>query len=343
MGALPRLKIKTEIRYRKGSTCESANCQACTHFMPAFYEYQPVTSCFVTDLVTNRCEIIGLRPGARYRVRPDYTCDRQEMGDEYRDYLDKLSGRACCAGRFTGEIQTNPERLSIPMKRRKPTVYAVWNDLFHEEVPEVFIRRALNNAHYAWLDSVRHSHDGHTFLFLTKRPQRMKEVVSRWGKDYGNYLPGIFGFYFGLTVCNQQEAAAKIPIFLQVPGKKFLSIEPMLGPIDLGFYFQHLRGGNQSLAGQDGWPVLNAVILGGETGPGARPLHPDWVRSVRDQCAAAGVPFFFKAWGGNPNGRPIKDRTPAVLSGYEPNMRNGGRLLDGRVHDDLPWVDKQNA
>ncbi len=254
-------------------------------------------------------------------------------------------------GKFNGSILTHPERLSIPLKRRKPTVYAVWNDLFHEAVPAVFIRWALNNAHYAWLDSVRHSHDGHTFLFLTKRPQRMKEVVSRWGKDYGAYLPGIFGFYFGLTVCNQQEADAKIPIFLQVPGKKFLSIEPMLGPI--GLERQDRREINAAFDAGYGaahagtWlDRIDAVILGGETGPGARPMHPDWVRSIRDQCAAAGVPFFFKAWG--EWWQPPSGKTEALKDFKKPyyNHESGmfkighhkaGRLLDGLTHDELPW------
>jgi len=89
-------------------------------------------------------------------------------------------------------------------------------------------------------------------------------------------------------------------------------------------------------------PGIDAVILGGETGPGARPLHPDWVRSVRDQCAAAEVPFFFKGWGKHiPSKTDLmepgsseysKDVFPTTFRGLK-----AGRLLDGRTHDDLPW------
>jgi len=87
---MPRLKIKDEIRYRKGSTNESQNCRACEHFKRDFYEFHKQTG----TVVEHRCAIIGLAQSIRYRVRADYTCDRQEMGDHYRDYLDKLSGRA---------------------------------------------------------------------------------------------------------------------------------------------------------------------------------------------------------------------------------------------------------
>jgi len=252
-------------------------------------------------------------------------------------------------GRFGGYIQTHPDRLDIPLKRRKPTVYAVWNDLFHEEVPTTFIDDALE---------VMAARPRHTFLVLTKRAHLMEEKIYGVTTENpirelggGDYLPNV---WLGLTVCNQQEAAAKIPVFLQVPGKKFLSIEPMLGPVDL---FEALGGFDQGLMIG---PHVDAVILGGETGPGARPMHPDWVRSVRDQCAAAGVPFFFKAWGEYspddfsavlPSGRPPK-RISVTPDGYFTThsragsvdmMRVKSRLLDGRTHDDLPWVDKQNA
>jgi protein gp37 len=264
---------------------------------------------------------------------------------------------------FNGLIETHPERLSIPLKRRKPTVFAVWNDLFHEAVPREFIDKAF---------AVMALSPEHTFLVLTKRPARM----SDWSQDdvndvinvtmqYPEFLPKngrsyprscywpLSNVYLGLTVCNQQEANEKIPVFLQVPGNKFLSIEPMLGPIDLTrlndtplYCYDSLSGRqyakhtkNRSIVGMT--DHIDAVILGGETGPGARPMHPDWVRSVRDQCAAAGVDFFFKQWG---------KHTPALKerlgSHYDNLIRtqpgrfeitNAGRLLDGRTHDDLPW------
>ena len=257
---------------------------------------------------------------------------------------------------FNGHITIRPERLSIPLKRRKPTVYAIRNDLFHENVSEDFIRATYDRILY----------DGtcqHTFLILTKRAQRMANVLKQ--SEYDS-IPRFPNVWHGLTVCNQQEADEKIPIFLQVLGKKFLSIEPMLGEIDL-------RG----ISGPGKWRLdalecppgvkgsaINAVILGGETGPGARPMHPYWVRSVRDQCAVADVPFFFKSWGawkpcvddhveceGNKStamrlsGEILTDENPywkdkafgGSDQGFWKAGSKAGRLLDGRTHDDLPW------
>jgi protein gp37 len=120
-----------------------------------------------------------------------------------------------------------------------------------------------------------------------------------------------------------------------------VSIEPMLGPVDLKFF--------------DGWDVrlprpgairnydgtaIEAVILGGETGPGARPMHPDWARGVRDQCRAATVPFFFKRWGEwGPTPEPYQVRIGGddVLGLARVGRRRAGRVLDGRTHDELPW------
>jgi len=280
-------------------------------------------------------------------------------------WIDKETGKPMPPA-FNRKIITRPDRLSIPLKRRKPTVYAVWNDWLHESVPYEFIAQMLDMA-----CDVRCEH--HTFLFLTKRPQRWEEF-NFW---YGENWPGdtascvaldVIGklprnIFFGLTVCNQQEANEKIPIFLQVPGKKFLSIEPCLGPV-------WISGGLITGAGKyvgDAISRIDAVILGGETGPGARPLHPDWVRSVRDQCAAAGVPFFFKRRGEWSPEEPLKycklsgkrwshesvswardgsiynplnpppDHFPSVTV-YRVGRNAAGRLLDGRTHDELPWV-----
>lgn len=223
--------------------------------------------------------------------------------------------------RFNGKITVRPERLTIPLKRKKPTVYAVWNDLFHEAVPDQFITSAYMTIY---------TQTRHTFLILTKRPERMADRVGRMYRDTFTGIPHAAeaeNVYHGLTVVNQAEADAKIPVFLQVPGKKFLSIEPMLGPID------HL----------DSWPFyreIGLVILGGETGPGARPMSPEWVRSARDQCAAAGIQFFFKGWGKNiPEdlfdifGDVGKEVPP--LDVLIPQRQQ--RRIDGRTHDELPW------
>lgn len=298
-------------------------------------------------------------------------CWSAAMTHRFADRIIRQTGEPLIdsSGNFTGCIATHTERLSIPLKRRKPTVYAVWNDLFHEDVPDKFIAKVFQ---------VINGNPRHTFLLLTKRPKRIRDFVLKCGSwsgyvtHNGNAPLGFGGdglivgqekepitdgnryeeratywpppnLWSGLTVVNRQEADEKIPVFLQVPGgNKFLSIEPMLGPIDINIYcmgFDNFwdpeQGGNGLVRLSD--PGIHSVILGGETGPGARPMHPDWVRSVRDQCQSAGVPFFFKQWG-NPSAQPINDRHHAVIAGIEPGLRNGGRLLDGRTHDDLPWV-----
>ena len=200
---------------------------------------------------------------------------------------------------FSGNIIIHPERLSIPLKRRKPTVYAVWNDWAHESISHHFRSLIVKTAREC---------PQHIILALTKRPVI---AVGFWDRQEAPRPPE--NWWTGLTVCNQLEADEKIPIFLQVPGNKFLSIEPMLGPIDI----------NEAMPLAEDGPNIDAVIVGGETGPGARPIYSDWVRSVRDQCAVADVPFFFKQWGSY----KYKGST--------------GRILDGRTHDNLPWRSKE--
>jgi len=231
---------------------------------------------------------------------------------------------------FNGDIVTHPELLSR-FNTRMPKVFAIWNDLFHEGVPDQFILNTFQAIGGQFQN---------TYLILTKRPQRMFDVIKRikpilCAESRAPIGPVWNNLCFGLTVCNQQEADEKIPIFLQVPGKKFLSIEPVLGAIDLrglGIKCPNIgkacgtKNRTGCLTGNcNAGFSFDAVILGGETGAGARPMHLDWVRSVRDQCAEAGVPFFFKGWG--------KHIPPT--QGH--NALNGKRNLDGRTHDDLLW------
>jgi len=260
-----------------------------------------------------------------------------------------------------GKVVTHPDRLDIPLKRKKPTVYAVWNDLFHEAVPDEFIGETFR---------VMASIQRHTFLILTKRPQRMLDIVRRleagslcsymdgdesgaeWvNRTFSEVFPNVWP---GLTICNQEELDRLWTIFAQVPGKKFLSIEPMLEAINVSKYLRSDCADNcpaenrceeccSARMSDFGPRLIDAVILGGETGPGARPMHPEWVRSIRDQCAAAGVPFFFKQWGEWAVGES-KDfrRYPEDISTGQYMVRVGrkaaGRLLDGKTYDSLPWV-----
>jgi len=258
----------------------------------------------------------------------------------------------------TGPFVLRERELSAPSRTKKPAVIGVqfMGDLFHESVPWEFQYKVYTAAS---------NYPQNTILVLTKRPKNMVKAL----KDVFFHLNrnGIYEYdhiWHGLTVCNQPEADEKLPEFLKVPGKKFLSIEPMLGEVDFFSILDKIMPCNLQ---PSRWLAknINSIILGGETGAGARPMHPEWVRSVRDQCAAAGVPFFFKQWGewairdssihggipNNPiirlgeNGLDTRDLANCSNAGEEIYMqrvgsKKTGRHLDGRTHDDLPWVQK---
>lgn len=165
------------------------------------------------------------------------------------------------------------------------------------------------------------------WLMLTKRPQNAPRA-----------LPD--NVWIGTTVENQTEADRRIPHLLRAPARiRFLSVEPMLGPVDLERVWmdrvEHRFGDSANL------PGLSWVICGGESGPGARPMQPDWARSLRDQCNAAGVAFHFKQWGNWHSDALLY----TDMSGNcpPPNMNIGkkaaGRMLDGRTWDELPGAD----
>jgi protein gp37 len=131
------------------------------------------------------------------------------------------------------------------------------------------------------------------FLFLTKRPSNINKMIPEtWLTDPP---PNVM---FGTSPCDQKTAETLIPQLLKVKGKKFLSCEPLLGPINLHDYLPlwYVAGSDKEIKGEADSDI-DWVIVGGESGHHARPMHPDWVRSLRDQCAAAGVSFFFKQWG----------------------------------------------
>jgi protein gp37 len=170
--------------------------------------------------------------------------------------------------------------------------------------------------------------------------------------------------WLGITAENQEQADKRTPILLQIPAAvRFVSVEPMLSEIDLSRYlkwpvckiWRPADGGNDHEYGKyqwvkqklvlQGYVGIDQVFCGGETGPGARPMHPDWVRSLRNQCQAAGVSFFFKQWGdwishwdiGNIPGTNIQTIVNG-LSFYRVGKKASGRLLDGRTWDEIPGV-----
>lgn len=190
------------------------------------------------------------------------------------------------------------------------------------------------------------------WMLLTKRPGNIAKMLPR---GWRNGWPNV---WLGCTVVNQAEADRDIPKLLAVPARvRFLSMEPLLGPLDPTSI---KVGGAQSLYranaltgdGFDG-QRLNLVIVGGETGRGARPMHPDWARSLRDQCQAAGVAFHFKQWGeygpyrspGAIGARFVADRCETVWQRgsaeadvWRLGKKAAGRLLDGRTWDETPGV-----
>ena len=183
------------------------------------------------------------------------------------------------------ELTLQPHMLELPLKWRQPSQVFVnsMSDLFHNEVPVGYIKKVF--------DVMRRAH-WHQYQVLTKRSERLREIAPQLAWE-----PQI---WMGVSVENE-DYLYRIDDLRQTGAiVKFLSLEPLLGPLP-----------RLNLCGID-W-----VIVGGESGPGARPMHPEWVREIRDRCLHAKVPFFFKQWGG-----PIKSRT--------------GRLLDGRTWDDMP-------
>jgi protein gp37 len=209
---------------------------------------------------------------------------------------------------WTGEVRCLPERLTEPMAWKKPKriFVASRGDLFHPSVPFAFI----NDVFSVMLRSPLH-----TYLVLTKRADRMQEYAS-----YAGHLRNV---WLGVTIENQQTAEERIPLLLQTPAAvRWVSAEPLLGPVDLRGLWDHCPEhdfpGGFCLGPCSSRRHLDWVVCGGESGPKARPMHPDWARGLRDQCREAEVPFFFKQWG--------------------IGTKAAGHLLDGVEHHEFPEV-----
>lgn len=261
------------------------------------------------------------------------------------------------------DLKLIPHKLGEPVKWKEPKRIFVnsMSDLFHDGVPFEYICKVF---------AVMGIENRHTYQILTKRPERMREFMT--GKDrHKEILEAYFelnsqkvlkttmvdgrGGWFPLenvwlgTSVENADVLHRIDTLRQTPAAlRFLSIEPLLGPL-----------GKLNLEGI-GW-----VIVGGESGPGARPMHPDWVREIRDQCQAAGVSFFFKQWGewipsgqrldGIVNPRAIfGDAFPAkkgktnwpvheferdLLISFKIGKKLTGRLLDGREWNEMPQLE----
>lgn len=204
----------------------------------------------------------------------------------------KAMGNANYANGF--EVTLQPHMLDVPLKWKKPSMIFVnsMSDLFHTEVPDEFIKKVF---------SVMRTATQHIFQVLTKREDRLAELATKlkWSEN----------IWAGVTIENA-DYAHRAERLQEVPSHvRFLSLEPLLSAIP-----------NVPLEGID-W-----VIVGGESGPGSRPMEKDWVLEIQEQCNVKGVPFFFKQWGGT-------------------NKKKAGRLLDGRVYDGMPvaWYEHRQV
>ncbi len=204
-------------------------------------------------------------------------------------YAERMAGRleAMGAERYRNgfRVTVHPDLLDVPRRWRQPRVVFVnsMSDLFHDDVPLAYIERV-----FATMRDCPH----HTFQVLTKRSERLAELAP--------LLPWPKNVWMGVSV-EDERVLSRVHDLRQVPAAvRFLSLEPLIGPLDA----LPLEG-------------MHWVIVGGESGPRARPMEKEWVRSIFRQCRAARVPFFFKQWGG-----VRKDLA--------------GRELHGRTYDEMP-------
>lgn len=203
-------------------------------------------------------------------------------------YAERIANRFWGERKFT-DIRLHYERLNTPLRWRKPRKVFVnsMSDLFHEDVPFEFIRQIWKTISNTLQ---------HTYQILTKRPSRMYKF-AQWmaGNDDISIAEWPRNVWIGVSCENQKTADERIPILLQIPAAvRFVSAEPLLGPVNLSCYLHTLWAYNGPDYPDGVSRGLDWVIAGSESGPGARPCDPDWMRSLRDQCVAAGVPLFLK-------------------------------------------------
>jgi protein gp37 len=241
-------------------------------------------------------------------------------------------------GKWNGQIKIVEEKLNEPLRWKRPRKIFVnsMSDLFHENVPFAFVDQVFDVMNRA---------SQHTFQILTKRPERMLDYI----KKNHPHAP-LENVWLGVSVEDQKSADERIPILLQTPAAvRWLSIEPLINAVN---YIQTWRRCDavfyQSHSPLDFTPPsIDWVVVGGESGPGARPMHPDWVRSIRDQSSAADVPFFFKQWGEFAPDCDCFDYHPrksVCVEGYpirdmfRCGKKNAGRLLDGLEWNLMPGM-----
>lgn len=300
-------------------------------------------------------------PGATWN--PVTGCTKVSPGCDHC-YAERIVERFKGKGAFA-TVKRSEEKLYAPLHWRKPRRVFVnsMSDLFHDDVPTSFIARVF---------SVMARTPRHSYQLLTKRHARMRSLLGDedftrhvWlaaGRPASDEPPPwpLSNVWLGVSVEDQKWADIRVPALLGTPAAvRFLSCEPLLGPLDASEYLTpdgcHTHMGEKFptiCQSPSCGTAIDWAIVGGESGPGARPMHPDWARSLRDQCNAANVPFFFKQWGEwAPNGwrgignfhtqrerlvgKPLDD-----MGHHEVIERVGkkaaGRLLDGREWSEYP-------
>lgn len=206
------------------------------------------------------------------------------------------------------------------------------SDLFHEDVPDYFICEVFESI---W------NRPDTIFQVLTKRPERAAAIMQEVSDRILVELP-FKNVWFGVSVEDQATADQRIPHLLNVPAVlRFLSCEPLLGPINLKEICHDDFLVTDALPSHKAFTGVDWVICGGESGHKARPMHPDWARSLRDQCTAAGVPFFFKQWGEwAPN---IPDGKSRLAKGAHHNGTIGSAFISEGAKEILAKVGKSKS
>lgn len=303
-------------------------------------------------------------PGCKncYAIRMAWRLQHiHHSADKYAGTVEKTANSHL---NWTGRINMIESELVKPFKWKKPSMIFVnsQSDLFHESIPFEFVRKVFG---------VMSVCDWHTFQILTKRPKRMvdffewmQETDPDWQNDPAHETYDLCDAYgietgcgsafeteawplknvwLGVSVENQQTADERIPFLLKVPAAvRFLSCEPLLGPVrldmlsrqeyDMTFYDNCLTGFKAHGAG--GWHAekIDWVIVGGESGKDARPMHPDWVRSLQDQCQKASTAFFFKQWGEwLPNNNYTGDGGKPLGRFFDNEFKHGNCVWDGNA------------
>ncbi len=234
--------------------------------------WNPVSGCSMVSPGCTNC--YAMRMAARLQAMPH---------PAYEGVTRKSGGRSV----WTGRVHLNFQALQVPLRWRKARFVFVnsMSDLFHEDIPVVFIRQVWETMRRA---------NWHVFQVLTKRPERMLELCG------SGELPLLTNVWLGTSVENAQHAR-RIDFLSQVPAAiRFVSFEPLLGPIE----------------GID-LTEIDWAIVGGESGPGARPIAIEWVDGIKAACDQTGTAFFFKQWGGK-------------------NKKRTGREYRGRTWDEIP-------